>query len=170
MISVGATTEAERKELRDRVDDAFCASKAAQRGGIVAGGGAALLMAKAEFDGWAEKGVFTDLVGAEAIGVKILFDSLEEPIRKILENAGIDPSIVVAKLLAEPKTNFGYNVLTKSYVDMVQDGVIDPTEVVLNEVLNASSVASLLLTTECLIVEEPEENKCAPAMMAPPMM
>ena len=169
VISVGATTEAERKELRDRVDDAFFASKAAIRSGIVIGGGAALLRAKKALDNWNETNVLGELVGDEKIGVKILCDSLEAPIRKILENAGIDSSMVVAKILDADKPNVGYDVLTKQFVDMIEAGIIDPTEVVVNEVQNAASVSGLLLTTDALIVEEPEEkHACAQPQM--PMM
>ena len=169
VISVGATTEAERKELRDRVDDAFFASKAAIRSGIVIGGGAALLRAKKALDNWNETNVLGELVGDEKIGVKILCDSLEAPIRKILENAGIDASMIVAKLLDTNDANCGYDVLTKKFVNMIEAGIIDPTEVVVNEVQNAASVSGLLLTTDALIVEEPEEkHACAQQQM--PMM
>lgn len=169
VISVGATTEAERKELRDRVDDAFFASKAAIRSGIVIGGGAALLRAKKALDNWNETNVLGELVGDEKIGVKILCDSLEAPIRKILENAGIDASMIVAKLLDTNDVNCGYDVLTKKFVNMIEAGIIDPTEVVVNEVQNAASVSGLLLTTDALIVEEPEEkHACAQQQM--PMM
>ena len=169
VISVGATTEAERKELRDRVDDAFFASKAAIRSGIVIGGGAALLRAKKALDNWNETNVLGELVGDEKIGVKILCDSLEAPIRKILENAGIDASMIVAKLLDTNDANCGYDVLTKKFVNMIEAGIIDPTEVVVNEVQNAASVSGLLLTTDALIVEEPEEkHACAQPQM--PMM
>ena len=162
IISVGAQTETERKELRDRVDDAFAASKAAVRGGVVAGGGVALLRAMANLDLAYEKDseLYKQLSGDEIIGVKILCDALEAPVRKILSNAGIDSSLVVAKLKSEGNSsNVGYDVLTKKYVDMLEAGIIDPAEVVINEVKNASSIASLLLTTECLIVDGPEENK-----------
>lgn len=151
IISVGATTEAERKELRDRVDDAFAASKAALRGGIVAGGGSALLKVKNLVS-------CEDVVGDEKIGVQILVDSLEAPVRKILENAGIDSSMIVAKLLESTDSNIGYNVLAKECVDMISAGIIDPTEVVINEIQNAASVAGLLLTTECLICEAPTDD------------
>lgn len=162
VITVGAATEAERKELRDRVDDAFCAARAAVRGGIVAGGGTALLRTKAELEKWAAGQEFS---GDEAVGAKILGDSLDAPIRKILENAGADSSLIVGKL-SEREPGIGYNVLKREYVDMVADGIIDPTEVVVNEVQNASSVAGLLLTTEALIVDEPDDK----AKQQPPMM
>ena len=150
IISVGAVTKAEQKELRDRVDDAFSAAKAALKSGIVAGGGSALLNVKHEVT------VTDAFVGDEAIGASIFLNSLDAPIRKILENAGLDASYVVQKLLDSPEysANTGYDVLTNKYVNMVESGIIDPTEVVLNEIQNAASIAGLLLTTECLIVDE----------------
>ena len=150
IISVGAVTKAEQKELRDRVDDAFSAAKAALKSGIVAGGGSALLNVKREVT------VTDTFVGDEAIGANIFLNSLDAPIRKILENAGLDASYVVQKLLdsQEYSANTGYDVLTNKYVNMVESGIIDPTEVVLNEIQNAASIAGLLLTTECLIVDE----------------
>lgn len=162
IISVGATTDAERKEKRDRVDDAFAASKAAVRGGIVAGGGVALLMAKQDLANWIVEQKF--ISDDEKIGAQILLDSLEAPIRKILSNAGVDSSMVVGKLLDPVTTdNTGYDVITKSYVNMIDAGIIDPTEVVVNEVQNASSVGGLLLTTDCLITDAVEE-KSGPVM------
>lgn len=151
IISVGAVTKAEQKELRDRVDDAFSAAKAALKSGIVAGGGSALLNVKREVTDEADA-----FVGDEDIGANIFLNSLDAPIRKILENAGLDASYVVQKLLDSPEysANTGYDVLTNKYVNMVEAGIIDPTEVVLNEIQNAASIAGLLLTTECLIVDE----------------
>ena len=172
IISVGAVTKAEQKELRDRVDDAFAASKAALREGIVPGGGSMLLKAKKQLDIAYEKSspLYNQLVGDEIIGVKILCDSLEAPVRKILENAGIDASLIVAKLLENDTDKEGYDVLTKQFVDMSAAGIIDPTEVVVNEVQNAVSVASLLLTTECLICEMPEPKENNPANQGMPPM
>lgn len=169
VVSVGATTKAEQKELRDRVDDAFAASKAAIRSGVVAGGGSALLLAKKRLAKWEEEELFGKLAADEAIGARILFDSLEAPVRKILENAGIDSSLVVAKILESDKPNAGYDVLTKDYADMVEAGVIDPAEVVANEVQNAASVAGLLLTTECLVCDKPDKDKCGCHAPQPPM-
>ena len=167
VISVGATTEAERKEKRDRVDDAFAASKAAVRSGIVPGGGVALLLAKKALASWMLE---TEFAGDEGIGARILFDSLSAPAMKILENAGEDASLIVSKI-SEGKTGHGYNVLTKEFVDMVEDGVVDPAEVVVNEIQNAASVSGLLLTTDCLVVEEPKKiNAAAQQMPAPGMM
>ena len=168
VITVGATTEAERKELRDRVDDAFCASKAAIRSGIVPGGGVALLNAMQKLDAAYEKGSpdYNKLVGDEIIGVKILCDSLDAPIRKILDNAGLDSSLIVGKLAEDLRqSGRGYDALDRKYVDMIEAGIIDPAEVVTNEITNAASVASLLLTTDALVVDEPEDKpKINPAM------
>lgn len=167
VISVGATTEAERKEKRDRVDDAFAASKAAVRSGIVPGGGVALLLAKKALASWMLE---TEFAGDEGIGARILFDSLDAPAKKILENAGEDASLIVGKI-GEGDSGNGYNVLTKEFVDMVEDGVVDPAEVVINEIQNAASVSGLLLTTDCLIVEEPKKAAASvPQMPAPGMM
>lgn len=161
VITVGATTEAERKELRDRVDDAFCASKAAIRNGIVPGGGIALLNVKQQLNAIYEKGSddYNKLVGDEVIGVKILCDSLDAPIRKIIDNAGLDSSLIVGKLVEKnDHTGYGYDALNRKYVNMIESGIIDPTEVVTNEITNAASVASLLLITDALIVDEPEDK------------
>ncbi len=166
IISVGATTEAERKEKRDRVDDAFAASKAAVRSGIVPGGGVALLLAKKALGAWMLE---TEFTGDEGIGARILFDSLDAPAKRILENAGEDASLIVGKI-GEGGSGTGYNVLTKEFVDMVEDGVVDPAEVVINEIQNAASVSGLLLTTDCLVVEEPVKPTAAPQMAAPGMM
>ena len=178
VISVGASTEAERKELRDRVDDAFSASKASLREGVVAGGGSTLLHAKkfleTHINGPFEGGVkYMSFVGDEKIGATILLQSLESPIKKILQNAGLDASYILNKILENDNTpNAGYNVVTGQYVDMIQDGILDPTEVVINEVQNASSIAGLLLTTDALIVEEPAEKgqNCSCQQSQMPMM
>ena len=167
VISVGATTEAERKEKRDRVDDAFAASKAAVRSGIVPGGGVALLLAKKALATWMLE---TEFAGDEGIGARILFDSLDAPAKKIFENAGEDASLIVGKI-GEGTNGNGYNVLTKEFVDMIEDGVVDPAEVVINEIQNAASVSGLLLTTDCLIVEEPKKVAATvPQMPTPGMM
>ena len=166
VISVGATTEAERKEKRDRVDDAFAASKAAVRSGIVPGGGVALLLAKKALATWMLE---TEFAGDEGIGARILFDSLDAPAKKILENAGEDASLIVGKI-GEGTNGNGYNVLTKEFVDMIEDGVVDPAEVVINEIQNAASVSGLLLTTDCLIVEEPKKVSAAVSQMPSPGM
>lgn len=177
IISVGATTEAERKEKRDRVDDAFSAAKAAVKSGIVAGGGIALMTAKNELDAWIKD---ANLPEDEAIGANILANSLEMPFRKIIENAGLNADVVknninstlVKNNISDENGNhgaIGFNAITKKYVDMVEDGIIDPTEVVISEVQNASSIGGLLLTTDCLVVEEEEPKANAPAPMGPMM-
>ena len=165
IIQVGAQTEAELKEKKDRVDDAFNATKAAVKEGVVAGGGAALLYAKQQLDNWGPRKLFHDITQDEGIGISILCDSLEAPIRKICANAGIDGSLIVAKLLesnTEASKNTGYNVLTKEYVDMIATGIIDPCLVTVSAIKNAASIASLLLTTDCMIANEPEPKKDAP--------
>ena len=166
VISVGATTEAERKEKRDRVDDAFAASKAAVRSGIVPGGGVALLLAKKALATWMLE---TEFAGDEGIGARILFDSLDAPAKKILENAGEDASLIVGKI-GEGTNGNGYNVLTKEFVDMIEDGVVDPAEVVVNEIQNAASVSGLLSTTDCLIVEDPKKVAATVSQMPTPGM
>ena len=165
VITVGATTEAERKELRDRVDDAFCASKAALRLGVVAGGGVTLLKATAKLIKWIDE---QDMSDDEKIGAKILCKSLEAPIKKIISNAGIDASLIVSKLLENDNDNIGYDVVSKQYVDMLEKGIIDPTEVIVNEVENAASISGLLLTTDVLIAEESTNDK--PMQNPPPLM
>ena len=167
VIQVGADTEAERKELRDRVDDAFCAAKCAIKSGIVAGGGVALLKATNSV-------VIPDseLIGNEKIGVDILKQSLRAPIAKILSNAGLNTEKIISTIEDNSSANYGYNVIDGKYVDMVEAGIIDATDVVVNEIKNAASIASLLLTTEALVVEEPVEKKEATQMggMMPGMM
>ena len=178
IISVGATTEVERKEKRDRVDDAFSAAKAAVKSGIVAGGGIALMTAKNELDAWIKD---ANLPEDEAIGANILANSLEMPFRKIIENAGLNADVVKNNINSTPVKNnisdengnhgaIGFNAITKKYVDMVEDGIIDPTEVVISEVQNASSIGGLLLTTDCLIVEEEEPKNNATSSPMGPMM
>ena len=157
VINVGAATETEMKEKKARVEDALHATRAAVEEGIVPGGGVALLRAVpalsklkvSEHD--------------EQIGIDIVRKALEEPTRIIAQNAGAEGSIVVAKIHESKERNFGYNAATDSYEDLVEAGVIDPTKVTRSALQNAASVASLLLTTECVVVEKPEEEK-APAM------
>lgn len=157
VINVGAATETEMKEKKARVEDALHATKAAVEEGIVPGGGVALLRTISALDKM-------KLVGDEAIGVDIVKRSLEEPIRQIANNAGLEGSVVVQKIKTE-KTNIGYDVLRNDYVDMIESGVIDPTKVTRTALQNAASIAGLLLTTEALITEIPEKEKpVAPAM------
>jgi chaperonin GroEL len=156
VIKVGAATETEMKEKKARVEDAMHATKAAVEEGIVPGGGVALLRAGR---------VLNDLKldGDQKIGVNIVARAIEEPMRWIATNAGFEGSIVVQKV-RELKDEEGFNALTDKYENLVSAGVIDPTKVVRNALQNASSIASLLLTTEALVSEIPEEKKEAPAM------
>jgi chaperonin GroEL len=157
IINVGAATETEMKEKKARVEDALHATRAAVEEGIVPGGGVALLriqtkLADVQVDDADEK-----------IGVEIVRRALEEPIRQIVENAGMEGSIVVDKVRSSNSPTFGYNAQTDTYEDLVEAGVIDPTKVTRTALQNAASIASLLITTECVVVESKEEDK-APAM------
>jgi len=151
VLYVGAATEVEMKEKKDRVDDALHATRAAIEEGIVAGGGVALVRAIASLDKL--KGVNED----ENIGVAIVRKALESPIRVIAENAGVDGSIVFHKVL-DNKAAFGYNARTDVYEDMKKAGIIDPTKVTRIALENAASIAGLVLTTECVINEKPEKK------------
>ena len=155
VIHVGAATETEMKEKKARVEDALHATRAAVEEGIVPGGGVALLRAQSCLDK-------VKATGDEKIGVEIIRRAIEEPIRAIVANAGVEGSIVVAKVKASKEQAFGYNAATDEYVDMVKAGIIDPTKVTRTALQNAASIAGLLLTTECVIVERKEE-KGAPA-------
>lgn len=172
IIQVGAQTEAELKEKKDRVDDAFNATKAAVKEGIVPGGGVALLMAKQQLDGWNDRKLFGDITDDEKIGISILCDSLEAPARKILANAGIDASLIVSKLLEDNSNqNVGFDVLSKKFVNMLDAGIIDPCLVTVSVVKNAASIAGLLLTTDCMIADEPKADVPAQTMpIGQPMM
>ncbi|QLI80922.1 chaperonin GroEL [Chitinibacter fontanus] len=155
VIKVGAATEVEMKEKKARVEDALHATRAAVEEGIVAGGGVALLRARS---------TITELKGSNAdqdAGIKIVLRAIEAPLRQIVQNAGDEPSVVVAKVL-EGKGNFGYNAATGEYGDMVEMGVLDPAKVTRSALQHAASVAGLLLTTDCMIAELPKED--APAM------
>jgi chaperonin GroEL len=151
VIKVGAATETEMKEKKARVEDAMHATKAAVEEGIVPGGGVALLRAQKAIDGLKAE-------GDEAVGVAIVRRSLEEPLRQIAGNAGLEGAVVVAKV-REMKAEEGFNALTDTYENLVEAGVIDPTKVVRSALQNASSIASLLLTTEALVSEIPEEKE-----------
>jgi len=151
VIKVGAATETEMKEKKDRVDDALSATRAAAEEGIVPGGGVALIRAAAALDN-----VETD--DETRFGIDILRRALEAPLRQITANAGIDGSIVVNKV-REGEGNFGYNARTDQYGDMIEMGVIDPAKVVRTALTNAASVAGLLLTTECAVVDADEDTQ-----------
>lgn len=154
VINVGAATETEMKEKKARVEDALHATRAAVEEGIVPGGGVSFLRCLSML----EKLKFE---GDEQIGIEIVKRSLEEPIRQIAENAGLEGSVVAERVKHE-KTNVGYDVLQEDYVDMIESGVIDPTKVTRTALQNAASIASLLLTTEALITDIPEKEKAPP--------
>src|SRR5213083_1485959 len=162
IIKVGAATESEMKEKKARVEDAMHATKAAVEEGIVPGGGVALLRASAVLDSFAKDGSLDD---DERLGVEIVRRASEEPCRWIASNAGLEGSIVVAKI-KEADRHWGFNAQSEKYEDLVTAGVIDPTKVVRTALANASSIASLLLTTEALVSEIPEKKKSAPAPAA----
>lgn len=156
VINVGAATESEMKEKKARVEDALHATRAATQEGIVPGGGVALIRTIAALDK-------LKLEGDEKIGANIVKRAIEEPLRQIVQNAGLEGSVVVQRIKQE-KTNIGYDVSQDSYVDMIEAGVIDPTKVTRSALQNASSIAALLLTTETLIVDKPEKDEKMPPM------
>ncbi|HSJ31870.1 MAG TPA: chaperonin GroEL [Longimicrobiales bacterium] len=158
VIHVGAATETEMKEKKARVEDALHATRAAVEEGIVPGGGVALLRIQDKLRD------FQTGDADEQIGVGIVVRALEEPIRQIAENAGSEGSIVVDKVRNNSSASFGFNARTEKYEDLVEAGVIDPTKVTRTALQNAASIASLLLTTECVVVEKKEDEKSAPAM------
>jgi chaperonin GroEL len=160
VLYIGAASEVEMKEKKDRVDDALHATRAAVEEGIVAGGGVAFIRAIEALEGL--KGANDD----ETTGIAIIKRAIEEPLRQICENAGIEGSIVVQKV-KEGKADFGYNARTDQYENLIKAGVIDPTKVGRIALENAASIASMLLTTECVLADEPEEDKGHGAM--PPM-
>jgi chaperonin GroEL len=155
VIKVGAATETEMKEKKARVEDAMHATRAAVEEGIVPGGGVALARSVGALDK-------LKLEGDEQIGVNIVRRAIQEPLRQIAENAGEEGAIVLGKVNDSKDTNFGYNALTGEYEDLVKAGVLDPTKVVRTALQNAGSIASLMLTTEALIAEIPEDKKGAP--------
>jgi chaperonin GroEL len=152
VIKVGAATETEMKEKKARVEDAMHATKAAVEEGIVPGGGVALIRAAKALDS-------LKLEGDQKVGVELIRKAIEEPLRWIATNAGQEGSIVVARVKEAKNPGEGYNAATDKYEDMVAAGVIDPTKVVRSALQNASSIASLLLTTEAIVSEIPEEKK-----------
>jgi len=159
VIKVGAATETEMKEKKDRVDDALSATKAAVDEGIVIGGGAALVKAA--------KAVTIELEGDEQVGAEIILRAVKAPIKQIAENAGFDAGVVADKVATSDEANLGFNAATGEYVDMFEAGIIDPLKVERIALQNATSVASLLLTTEAAVSEIKEEKAAAP--MAPDM-
>jgi chaperonin GroEL len=157
VLKIGAATEVEMKEKKARVEDALHATRAAVEEGIVPGGGVAYLRAMSKLEGLKSENE------DQETGIEIIRRALEEPIRQIVANAGVEPSVVVNKV-KEGKDDFGFNALTEQYENLVKSGVIDPTKVARIALENAASVAGLLLTTEATIVEKPEEKKQMPAM------
>lgn len=163
VIKVGAATELQMKEKKDRIDDALHATKAAVDGGIVPGGGVALVRAKQRLK---------DLVGTNAdqdAGIKIVLLAIESPVRQIVSNAGDSPDVVVNKIL-EGNDNYGYDAATGRYGDMLELGIIDPTKVTKTALINAASVAGLILTSECTISDVKRETPQATPSMQPPHM
>lgn len=157
VIKIGAATEVEMKEKKDRVDDALHATRAAVEEGIVPGGGVALLRARSKIS--ALKGENDDQEAA----IRIVLRAIEEPLRAIVNNAGEEPSVVIARVL-EAQGSIGYNAATGEYLDMVEAGVVDPTKVTRTALQNAASIAGLILTTDATVAELPKEEKKAPAM------
>jgi chaperonin GroEL len=154
-LNVGAATEPEMKERKARVEDALHATRAAVEEGIVTGGGVALVRAAKVLDSLRVK-------GEEAVGVDIVRRSLEAPLRQIAQNAGVDGAVVAARVRENSKDTFGFNAMTGEYEDLHKAGIIDPTKVVRTALQNAASVATLLLTTEALVTEVPEEKPAMP--------
>ncbi len=161
VIKVGAASETELKEKKHRFEDALSTARAAVEEGIVPGGGTALISCIAALDK-------VDAEGDEKIGVDLVRRALEEPLRQLARNAGAEGSIVVEKVKAQ-KPGWGYNVLTGEFVDMLKAGIVDPCKVTRSALQNAASVGSMVLTTEVLVVEKPEEEKEMPTPPTPPM-
>ena len=159
VIRVGGATEVEVKEMRDRVEDAMNATRAAVEEGIVAGGGVALLRATRVLDKVSTEN------DDQRVGIDIVRKAVQTPVRQIAENSGVEGSIVVGKLLEKNDQNYGYNAQTDKYEDLVKSGVIDPAKVVRTALQDAASVAGLLITTEAMVAEKPEDKPAA----APPM-
>lgn len=151
VIKVGAATETELKERKLRIEDALNSTRAAVEEGIVAGGGTALMNVYS-------KVAAIEAEGDEATGVKIVLRAIEEPVRQIAQNAGLEGSIIVERLKNE-KPGIGFNAATGEWVDMIEAGIVDPTKVTRSALQNAASVAAMFLTTEAVVADKPEENK-----------
>ena len=163
VIKVGAATEIEMKEKQLRIEDALSATKAAVEEGIVAGGGTALLNAIP-----AVEKVLSSVEGDEKTGVKIVLKALEEPIRQIAANAGLEGSVIIDKIKRSRKVGYGFDAYNETYVDMLEAGIVDPTKVTRSALQNAASVAAMVLTTESLVADKKEENP-APVAANPGM-
>jgi chaperonin GroEL len=159
VINVGAATETEMKEKKARVEDALHATKAAVEEGIVPGGGTAYLRCIKALDG------LKDIPTEQKVGLDIVRRSLEEPIRQIVANAGGEASVVVGKVREDKNSNAGYDAAADTYVDMIKAGIIDPAKVTRGALENAASIAGMILTTEALITDIPQEEKPAAAPM-----
>ncbi len=159
VLKIGAATETEVKETKARVDDALNATRAAMAEGVVAGGGVTLLRAREVLKGLAESAE-----GDRAIGINLVYDALAAPTRQISANAGADGDDVISKILSNDDENFGYNARSGEYVNMVDTGILDPAKVTRNALESAGSIAGLVLTTETLIADDPEQKEAAPAM------
>jgi chaperonin GroEL len=156
VIQVGAATETELKDRKLRIEDALAATKAAVEEGIVAGGGTTLVNLIKPLEN-----LRGQVQGDERTGVDIVMRALEAPLRQIAENAGIEGAVVLESVRHNQKPGTGYNALTGEYVDMIQAGIVDPAKVTRSALQNAASIASMLLTTEALVVDKPEKNKGA---------
>ena len=163
VIRVGAATEVEMKEKKLRIEDALAATKAAVEEGIVAGGGVALINAMP-----AVQKVITELDGDEKTGAAIVLKSLEEPVRQIALNAGVEGSVIIDTIIKSGKIGYGYDAYSESYGDMIKKGIVDPAKVTRSALQNAASVAEMVLTTESLVADKPEP--AAPAAPAAPEM
>ena len=161
VIKVGAATEVEMKEKKLRIEDALAATKAAVEEGIVSGGGVALINAVP-----AVEALLASAEGDEKTGVKIVLKALEEPVRQIAANAGVEGSVIVENIKKSEKVGYGYNALTEEYGDMISFGIVDPTKVTRSALQNAASVAQMVLTTESLVADKKEPAPAAPAMPA----
>ena len=161
VIKVGAATEVEMKEKKLRIEDALAATKAAVEEGIVAGGGTALVNAMP-----AVKALVETLEGDEKTGAKIVLRALEEPVRQIALNAGLEGSVIIENINRSEKVGYGYDAYSEKYCDMIDAGIVDPAKVTRSALQNAASVASMVLTTESLVADKPEKTPAAPAMPA----
>ncbi len=159
VIKVGAATEIEMKEKKLRIEDALAATRAAVEEGIVSGGGIALINAISDVEG-----VVESLDGDEKTGAVIVLKSLEEPLRQIAVNAGLEGSVIVQNVKSKGAIGYGYNALCNEYGDMISFGIVDPTKVTRSALENAASVASMVLTTESLVTDKKEPAAAVPGM------
>ncbi|MEG1894877.1 MAG: chaperonin GroEL, partial [Oscillospiraceae bacterium] len=160
VLKVGAATEIEMKDKKLRIEDALAATKAAVEEGIVAGGGTAFINAMP-----AVRTLIETLSGDEQTGAKIVLRALEEPVRQIAANAGLEGSVIIDKIITSGKVNYGLNAQTEEYCDMLVEGIVDPTKVTRSALQNATSVAAMVLTTEALVADEPEKVQDSQAAM-----